>query len=385
MGKVAGALDRWARFAFLVLALALAGCATRGEAPAARVTRGSAPVVQVSEGTWRQVDRDIAVASVAAREVAGIYAEGEMERWRGRVQEFTETEFIPWFTSYWTQQWLAVKVAWYQLGDGGGLDQATRGLAGYLQGQYRERVLEPVAADVDPVAVREQTTRFYVERLARSLRDLPQRYGVPLDQFDRHLAGIPAIALPRSANRAERRASLLQLVRANPVTRLPAFADLHVGIEKAAAGEGAVPTDARIAPVAKRTSERLVARIAAGGATSVAAAAVGGVAGFAISAVAIGVGAIEHASDEPEMAAQVRESFNAAADEMWRVLHEDADVGVLAGVAHVSAQIEDGVAMAVAQPETGSLPNTVNEEKGAASGGEHYDHDALDRFGTVAE
>ena len=157
---LSGRVAAFVRFALAATVLVLAGCATQERAPER---------VPVSENTWWQVDNDIAAASSKARHVAGSYADGELERWRGRVYDFTEEAFIPWFTGYWTQQWLAVKVAWYKLG-GDGVDPAVQRLAAYLQEQYREQVLEPVAEEVDPDVVRVEATRLYVERLAVGLQ-----------------------------------------------------------------------------------------------------------------------------------------------------------------------------------------------------------------------
>lgn len=84
MGDVARLFMRWGRSAFFVVVVTLAGCATRSEAP-----------VQVSENTWWQVDNDVAAASLTARVAAENYAKSEMERWRGRVYDFTEEAFIP--------------------------------------------------------------------------------------------------------------------------------------------------------------------------------------------------------------------------------------------------------------------------------------------------
>ncbi len=380
-----GRVLAWIRLALAVVALALAGCATQERAPER---------LPVSESTWWQVDNDITVASVAARGAAEAYAKGEMERWRGRVYDFTESAFIPWFSSFWTQQWLALKVAWYKLGGGDGIDPAVQRLAKYLQEQYREQVLVPVGKEFNPDAVRVQAARLYAERLGEGLHDLPQRHGVPSDQFDEHLAAIPAIAGAGSSEAAAYRASLLELVRADPVTRLPAFIRLLAEIQRAAGGEGAVPPEARISPMARRTSERLVARVVSGGGASAAAAAVGGVAGIAISLGALGVSAIAHANDAPEMEAQLRESFDLAADEMWLVLSEDPQVGVLAGVVHIAGQVEAHTATTIAQPvaedppigERFVLDELVADEPAPANREPHdYDYDAIDPFGAVAE
>ena len=119
------------RLALAAMVLVFAGCATQEQAPER---------IQVSESTWWQVDSDITTASKAARAAAKTYAEGEMERWRGRVYDLSESDFIPWFSGYWTQQWLALKVAWYKFGGGEGIDPAVQRLAKYLQDQYREQV-----------------------------------------------------------------------------------------------------------------------------------------------------------------------------------------------------------------------------------------------------
>ena len=81
----------------LAVMLVLAGCATpqRGQ---------QAATVMIDQATWRQVDQQILAASKSAIEQAGLYARGSMEHWRVLVYERTEAEFIPWFSSYWTQE-----------------------------------------------------------------------------------------------------------------------------------------------------------------------------------------------------------------------------------------------------------------------------------------
>src|SRR5512135_1652373 len=193
--------------------VALAGCATAEHAP------DLPPPVPISESTWRQVDSDVGAASRAATEQAKNDARASMERWRDRVRQRTEADFIPWFTGYWTQQWLAIKVAWYKLSTGEGTDPAVKRLATYLQEQYQDRVLDPVAREIDPEAVRAQATKLYVQLLGEQLQEIRRRYGVPPDQFDRHLKDIPAIALaPPPAHSA----SLYQIVHADPIAGLPA-------------------------------------------------------------------------------------------------------------------------------------------------------------------
>ena len=103
-------------------------------------------------------------------------------------------------------------------------------------------------------------------------------------------------------------------------------------------------------PVAEQAAETLVAKLALSGGAGVAAAAVGGVAGLAISLGVAGFGAIAHESDRPEMEAQVRENLNSALDEMWHSLMDDPVTGVMAGVYHIYEQIDRSLTAAHARP-----------------------------------
>ncbi len=331
--------------------MAVAGCATPDRAP------DLPPPVEIPERTWWRVDNEIGAAALAATGPARKYARAEMESWRSLVQARAEADFIPWFTGYWTQQWLAIKVAWYKLGAEEGTDPAVDRLAAYLQEQYNERVLGPVAREIDPDAVRGKATMLYIQILGEQLPVIQRRYGVPQAPFDRHLQDIPAIALaPPPAHSA----SLYQIVHADPVARLPAFVALTARFSKAAGSAGGAPPEARISPVAKRASENMVARLGPAVGASAAAAVVGGVAGMAISLGAAGFGAIAHEKERPEIEAQLRESLDAALVDMWQSLMDDPASGVMAGVHHISGQIDRGLAKTFAQPvELKPLPREI--------------------------
>ncbi|MBL8420435.1 MAG: hypothetical protein JNK92_07335 [Dechloromonas sp.] len=337
------------RSLIVALMMAVAGCATPDRPP------DLPQPVEIPDSTWWRVDSEIGAAALAATGPARKYARGQMESWRSLVQARAEADFIPWFTGYWTQQWLAVKVAWYKLGAEEGTDPAVDRLAVYLQEQYNERVLEPVAREIDPDAVRGEATMLYVQILGEHLQGIRRRYGVPQAQFDRHLQDIPAIALapPHSA-------SLYLIVHADPLARLPAFVALTARFGKATGGAGGTPPLAGISPVAKRASENIVARLGPAVGASAAAAAVGGVAGIAISLGAAGFGAIAYEKERPEIEAQLRESLDAALVDMWQSLMDDPARGVMAGVHHISGEIDRGLTKTFAQPvELKPLPREI--------------------------
>ncbi|WP_323160932.1 hypothetical protein [Pseudomonas fluorescens] len=318
--------------ALIVAALMLlAGCATSARGPA------SAPPVVVSPATWQQIDRDIVVASRESTEQVKAFARGSMEHWRIRVYEQTEEKFIPWFSSYWTQEWLSMKVSWYTISAGGEQDASSKRLAAYLLEQYQERVLAPVALEIDPDAILGQATAFYAQLMAQQMPVIAQRYGVPLAQLNGHLQKIPAIALgPPPA----RDASLYQVVSTEPLNTLPAYAALIDKIHTEGGAKGIASTDAGMAPVAKRASQRMEAEMAPRGAASAVAAAAGKLVGGLISAGVAGIRAILQANDRPDSEALIRSSLGNTFDKAWLKLVQNPTTGVMAGTLHMAAQVE---------------------------------------------
>ncbi|MBC3376466.1 hypothetical protein HU762_21215 [Pseudomonas sp. SWRI92] len=333
------------RVLMLSVLLVLAGCATsqRGQQVAP---------VAIPEGTWRQVDRQIIAASKSATEQAGLYARGSMEHWRVLVYERTEAEFIPWFSSYWTQEWLAVKVSWYSASAEGEADSSAKRLAIYLQEQYREQVLEPVAVEIDPEAIRANATAYYLRLLNQQVQVIAQRHRIPLELMNRRLHGIRAINLGPPA---ARNASLYEVVHTEPLNTLPAYAALIDHVDKAA-DTGSGPSDAVIATVAQRTSEKIEAQFATRGAAGAAAAVAGKAAGALISVGVAGIRAIIHEGDRPEMEAHIRKSLSAAFDEAWFKSLKHPLSGVMAPVYYLGGEIDSNLVEADLNNRPANLP-----------------------------
>ncbi|AYC31578.1 hypothetical protein D3880_03835 [Pseudomonas cavernae] len=329
------------RALIVALMVALTGCATPDRAA------DLAPPIVISASTWRQVDSDIVAASQVTTGQAQSYAHGSMQSWMDLVYRRTDADFIPWFSGYWTQKWLSMKVAWYKLSAEGETDPTVNRLAIYLQEQYQDRVLEPVAKEIDPDVVMAQATQFYVQHLGARLQEIPQRYGVPPDQFDQRLKDIPAIAL---ASPPAHSASLYQIVHADPLDRLPAYAALIDRIRNAPGGAGDWSADAGISSVAKQTSEKLVTELATSGVASAVSAVLPRVAGMFISLGVAGFSAIAGENERSQTEAQFRQSLNAAFDEEWLELMRNPATGVLAGVYHLSGQIEGSLADSATLP-----------------------------------
>ncbi len=319
--------------------LLLAGCAGLE-----RAHEASAPTT-VSPAVWQQVDVDLIQASGQATEQADAWARSSMEYWRTRIYQQTDEKFIPWFDDYWTQEWLSIKVGWYQLNDNGQQDPSAKRLASYLQEEYRARVLAPVALEIDPDSIMDQAAQFYLEQLGKQLGLIAQRYAVPADQLDQHINQIPAISL---APPPDHNVSLYQALHAAPLARLPAYVALDARIHKAG-GASDGTSSAGIDSVAKQTSEKLQAELPSRGVVSTVATAVGRVAGAMISLGVEGVRAIAHEHEQSESQARTRKSLGEAFDKAWLKLVSDPGTGVMAATHYLSAQIEGHLATAVEQ------------------------------------
>lgn len=320
--------------------LALAGCATQPLPPAPPTP---SPVAEISEEVWQQVDRDIHHESVAAKDLATNFARRQMERWRQLAADRAETDFIPWFSSYVTQQWLTVKVAWYNLSASDGETPPVERLAAYIQEQYYERVLAPVAREIDPIPLVGQSTKRFTQHLRQNLRTIPPRYNIPADRFAEHLNGIRAIVLIATP---AHNATLQDIVHTDPIDALPAYLALLQRIRDAGNSDGVGLSRTRISPVARRISEKLLNQLAISGGAGAASALVRGAAGSVISLGATALGIIWHQGKREDIEIALRETLDAAMEDMWAILMDDPDSSVSAGIYHIFEQIE------------GSLPQT---------------------------
>lgn len=326
-------VGRWCLVASVVI---LGGCVH----PPAPVVETPAPRYDVPAGTWRAVDEQILAASVYASHEAGAYARVAMDDWQARVRRLTEEVFIPWYAGYWTQQWIATRVAWYKLQYTEGEDTPEERLISYLQQQFYEQVLEPVSRFVDPYMVMEETAAIYLRELKCRLDRLPSKYHIPPAAFDQHLDAIPAIvvlAVPLQD------ASLHAVLQAPDLADVPAYATLLGQIAAINGATGLTPSADRLHGVARQAVTKLVGTLAVRGGATAASTLVGGFMGVLISAGAAAWGVVEHDHDRPGMEAQLRSNLDAALDVMWHDLVEDPRGGVTAVVQHMSVQVEGAV------------------------------------------
>ena len=323
----------------------VAGCAS---VPAERARPTSPPPI-VTEQTWRIVDGDIWTASRSAADEAEGDARASLGNWIEQVRRRTDEVFVPWYTSFGTQQWLAIKAGFYGMGSPGHRDDATRKLAEYLQEQFYEQVLEPVSRHLGPQQIRERAASLYVRRLAAELRVLPDLYFLPADQFHRRLARIPAIHLYTVPSQ---RTSLDQLMEAaDNLGSIPAYAALLKRVRPEGEPVGSeLPRD-RFFPMASLDADEVNEQLAIRGGATAAGLALGGIGGILVSIGVSAWQATEHERHKPALEAELRADLGPALDGMWRYLAADPYGGVAAPVRHMTAQIENGLLSAQLQAE----------------------------------
>ena len=74
------------------------------------------PVPSIPPEKWLEIQEELWTASNLARIEAQNYARVAMQEWMMRVRENTDSECVPWYTSYWAQQWIGLKIGWYEMG-----------------------------------------------------------------------------------------------------------------------------------------------------------------------------------------------------------------------------------------------------------------------------
>jgi hypothetical protein len=216
-----------------------------------------------------------------------------------------------------------------------------------MQEQYYDRVLAPVAQEIDPISLSGQAVQKYIRVLRGHLRQIPGRHDIPEDQFKLRLASIPAIKL---APPAAHDASLEQIAYHDRIETLPAYGAFLQSLRNRGGNDGVGLSKTRISPVARNVSEKLLNKLAISGGTSAASALAGGITGSVISLGATVFGLIWHEAGRKEIEVELRETLTDSVADMWKSLMDNPDTGVAAGIYHLSDQIENRLPQTFTQP-----------------------------------
>jgi hypothetical protein len=329
---------RWPSAGALALPffLLLTGC---GTAPP-DTSRGREVMPTVDPIAWRLFDERLWAASLSARHEALIYAQEATHAWLRQVQRQTETDFIPWYTSFGTQQWLSVKTGWYAMSQSDDGPTPADRLTAYLQREYYERVLEPVAETINPRVITERAALRYLRMLHSGMRKILRRIPLPPGALERRLKRIPAIHVD---SKPPQRASLQELLVNSDPSATPGFQGLLSRVQPIGGGKGAEQPRHRFFPVTQENADELAKDLGMRGGMSAAALAAGGLGGILISVGISAWQAIEHEQDKPTMEAKLRENLHRALSLIRHELLRDPRNGVMAVVNHMGGNVENAL------------------------------------------
>lgn len=335
--QVFGGVERRRLLAFVVgIMVTLVACTYRGPS---RVP--AEPVAPIPPTVWREIEEELWTASSLAYLEAEAVARADMREWMKRVREATENAFIPWYTGYWTQQWIGLKAGWYELGREDGEPPVETYLAEYLRERYAELVLEPAGEAGRPQSISRQAAALYVRLLSQQLQCIPKTYPVSPQSLAAALKRIPLIRQPGDRTGG---ASLLLAFERSDLSGLAAYEKLWTGESQTSLD------DDRLRAVAEDSVARLMAELPVRAGGGAAATVIGEALGLIVTAAVAAWSAVSHDQQKPEIESQLRAALNDGLEQMWEILMEDPALGVLYPVNHMSGQIEAGL-FAVSEPE----------------------------------
>lgn len=355
--------DRVIKGLLAAVMLISAGCATGPPPPEPIVPEPAVPAV-----TWGLVEQEILRAAVTARADAASWTGTEIDHWMERVRLHSEQTFIPWYTSYWTQEWLAFKVA-----ISGPEAAAVSKLAEYLQEKFASQVLAPASQEIGPSGILRRGTKLYAEALTAKIKAIGQRHRLPEQAYRNRLKQIPAISAEGGLAPG---ASLRCLVESGDPGRLPPYAALVAQT----AVEGFDPHSqlgaGRLSPMASAVAETFVGKMAARGGAAAAAAVLGGPAGFVVSLGVTGFGIAEHDQHKPELEMQLRGVLTPALQQLQYRLRDDPEHGVLGAVNHIHRHIEEALQT---PPAAGAAPHQRPAYQDRLHEARDYDHPGYEK------
>ena len=320
----------------------LAGCVSKGPP-----SGPGEQVPPIPPDTWREVREEVWMASTRARDEAEEQARQAMHEWFTRVREKSENKFVPWYSSYWTQQWIGFKAGWYEMN--GVEDQASveDRLAAYLRERYYELVLEPAGRESDPRTISRKYAAEYVRLLSAQMAYLPDHHAISRPSLTKMMQRIPLIAGNETLSMS---IPLSTLLMRSDLTGMPAYEALFDDQGSPDDGEKVSLENGQLKGVAEDTVARLVAELPVRAGSGTAALIVGEAVGLFISAGVTAWSAMSHERDKPEIESQLRAALDAGLEKMWRLLMEDPERGVLSPVNTMNRQLETAL-FPISEPE----------------------------------
>jgi len=296
---------------------------------------------------WSGVDADIRRVFSEARDRAQATARARLDAWHAKLMGRVEGDFLPWYFGFWNQEWRDLKAAGYLAADWVGLADARAAMIADFRDAFAARVMPPAETQLRMEAIAREALTVYLSHAREQLPDISDKYHVPRDDWQQHLAQI-GLQLQEAATQDEQVPTTLKglvtvgaagttavLLRGGSAFRRVGATAGRLVPRAGAAGETAL-VGAGLRGQVARTGGRQAAKTGTR---------VGGrVLGLAALAGFLAWDAYDYASTEAELRPKLRDRLGAYLQAVSRRMLADPAQGVLAPVNEVEHRVRDQLA-----------------------------------------
>jgi hypothetical protein len=169
---------------------------TRSDAPVSKpIVTPSIPVEALNQG--------ILDALKSARESAESYANKRIDAWIAQLMQRVDSDFLEWYFGYWNQQLIGLKGLYnglkHSINDSA--PTAEEKFTQQVQEEFAKRVLRPEIAQMELESLAQEVVNNYAAALHDQLKDMPARFNLPREDWERHLDNIAAMTSRTEGNR----------------------------------------------------------------------------------------------------------------------------------------------------------------------------------------
>jgi hypothetical protein len=157
----------------------------------------------VEKVDWTEVDQKVREVMTEAREETAGSMEYRIDDWVAAKMERVDSDFLPWYFSYWTQQKLGIEgllsqiVHWINSGS----PSAAEAITETVQLEFANRVIRPQIAQMEMERIINDVIFSYTERLQDKLKKIPEEYRIEPAAWDRYLNDLSVMVSGVEANR----------------------------------------------------------------------------------------------------------------------------------------------------------------------------------------
>lgn len=152
---------------------------------------------------WDQVDKEIVNSLEEARNSAEIYASEEVDKWVKDQMTRVDENFLDWYFSYWNQQKKDIVSLYHTLIHSFNNDYPTAAekITEEFQKQYAVRVFRPEISQLRLERLAQEVVDLYVIELKKNLNNIPGKYSIPSNEWERYLDNISIMVYDANGNR----------------------------------------------------------------------------------------------------------------------------------------------------------------------------------------